>query len=35
MKQLTIISLSALLAALAAPAAFGWRYHGGGYSGGS
>jgi hypothetical protein len=36
MKRLTIISLSALLTASAAPAAFGWGYHGGGggsYSG--
>jgi hypothetical protein len=35
MKQLTIISLSALLTASAVPSAFGWGYHGGSYSGGS
>jgi hypothetical protein len=35
MKRVTIISLSALLTASAAPAAFGWGYHGGGFSGGS
>jgi hypothetical protein len=35
MKQLTIISLSALLTASVAPTAFGWDYHGGGYSGSS
>jgi len=33
MKQLTIISLSALLTATAAPATFGWGYHGGGGGG--
>jgi hypothetical protein len=35
MKRLTIISLTTLLTASAAPTAFGWGYHGGGFSGGS
>jgi hypothetical protein len=35
MKPLTIVSLVAVVAVSSAPAAFGWGFHGGGFSGGS
>jgi hypothetical protein len=35
MKPPTIISLAAVVAVSSAPAAFGWGFHGGGFSGGS